>query len=161
MGRLYAISGDSGGSAGVCLEGRIIGRRPIDLVSTGETPGSAVRWSPKGDWIAYLKAKSPGAELRLVSPDGQKQRTLLEKSYDAWCFDGAGTSIYGVRRGEDRKWSLWALDVAGGAERKVSQLQLGPQIQVTHISMHPDGKRLLVTIRMEASDIWMIEGISQ
>jgi len=68
--------------------------------------------------------------------------------------------IYGVRRGEDRKWDLWALDVASGVERKVSQLAITPQIQVTHISLHPDGKRLLAAIRTESSDIWMIEGIT-
>ncbi len=135
--------------------------RPIDLVSTGNAPGSAVRWSPAGDWIAFNKASAPAAELRLVSPDGQRQRTLLKRSYDAWCFDGAGTSIYGIRRGEGRKWVLWALDVSSGAERKVSQLQLAPQTQVTHISLHPDGKRLLTAIQTESSDIWMIEGIAK
>jgi hypothetical protein len=32
---------------------------------------------------------------------------------------------------------------------------------VTHISLHPDGKRLLAAIQTESSDIWMIEGAAK
>jgi eukaryotic-like serine/threonine-protein kinase len=136
--------------------------QPVDLVTTGSSPGNAVRWSPAGDWIAYLAGAGPEtAEVRLVSPDGRRQRTLLEKAYTAWCFDRTGSHIYGVRRGDGRQWELRAVDVASGAERKIAQLEIAPEIQVTHISLHPDGKRLLASIARQFSEIWMIDGITK
>ncbi len=136
--------------------------QPIDLASTGASPGLPARWSPAGDWIGYISTASEGrAELRLVTPDGKKQRTLLENPYLAWCFDATGSRIYGVRRGDDKQWVLWAVDVGSGVERKISQLAVDPQFQVNHVSLHPDGKRLLASIQKESSDIWMIDGITK
>src|SRR6185369_11395248 len=135
---------------------------PIDLVSTGPSPGSAVRWSPAGDWIAYLATSGPQeGQVKIVSPDGRQQRILLEKAYAAWCFDSTGSHIFGVRRGDLRQWELRQVDVSSGAERKIAQLEIAPQMEVRNISLHPDGKRLLASLARESSDIWMIDGITK
>lgn len=58
-----------------------------------------------------------------------------------------------------RDWQLAAIDVATGIERRVSDVDLPPGVPgMRGISMHPDGKRFLVSIGDFSYDIWMMEG---
>jgi Tol biopolymer transport system component len=135
------------------------GGNPVDLVEGGRIPGFPVRWSPAGDWIAYSSVSPPNV-LRLVSPDGSKKRTLLENGYQAWTFDRSGSRIYGLRRGEGRRWEMWLVDVDTGVERRVVVLNIPVERDVmSSLSLHPDGTRFLAGIEIATSDLWIIEGV--
>lgn len=78
---------------GKYLADDVAGHRYGDIVvidvATGETKtiaeGSDASWSPKGDWIAYIKA----ADCMIIHPDGTGARSLFE---------------------EERKWMEWGPD---------------------------------------------------
>lgn len=87
---IYALSWSPDGKY---LAGAVAGHRYGDIVvidvATGETKtiaeGSDPSWSPKGDWIAYIKS----ADCMIVHPDGTGARSLFE---------------------EERKWMEWIPD---------------------------------------------------
>ena len=135
--------------------------QPVDLVSSGATPGFAARWSPAGDWIAYTKINPRGrrvaAGFARRSNAANAPRKVIPRLVFRW---RRLAYLWCAARRRQEMGSLGA----GRCDRrgaKVARLEIAPQIQVTHISLHPDGKRLLVTLLTEASDIWMIEGITK
>ena len=65
--------------------------------------------------------------MHLVSPDGKADRTLLKKGYQEWEFDQTGARIFGIRRGEGRKWEVWSVETATGAEHKIRNLDVPPE----------------------------------
>jgi Tol biopolymer transport system component len=132
------------------------GGTPIDLAEIGASPGLPIQWSPSGEWIAA----GPQAFLRLISPDGKVTRPLLTHGYNAWTFNSKGDRIYGARREENRRWALWSVDILTGHERKEVSLDLSPRVDLGEgLSVHPDGKRILVGAYSRPSEIWLIDGI--
>ena len=132
------------------------GGQPIDVANGGNSPGFPISWSPAGDWIAF--SPQHGQKLCLVSPDGKSERTLLNNGYWDWAFDRTGARIYGVRRGEGRKWEFWSIEVSTGIEHKIVTLDVPPEQNLYHLSLHPDGKRFLASVEITSSDIWIIDG---
>jgi serine/threonine protein kinase len=128
---------------------------PIDLAVLKGLAGGGVRWSPEGDWIAV---GPPQRELFVISPDGKARRTLRQNAYPGWCFNKTGDHIYGVARDKTRHWTLWSLDVATAAERKVVTLDVPLEARLTDLSLHPDSKRFLTTSEISNSEIWLVEG---
>ncbi|MDQ2947328.1 MAG: protein kinase [Acidobacteriota bacterium] len=132
------------------------GSAPVDILTVkSNTPGFPVKWSPSGDWIAY----SAMGELSIVTPDGKSNRTLREKGFPGGAFSNDGSRIYGLRRGEGRKWELYEVQIPSGVERRLTAIDLPPAYEMRGMSLHPDGKRYLSTVRKVSSDIWLVDGL--
>jgi len=133
------------------------GGEPVDIYTAKEpTPGFPVNWSPAGDLIAFLT--EGGGDLHVISTDGKTDRVLSKGGYRTFSFGPGGRSIFGLRRGERRQWELWSIDVAAGIEKKLVTLDVAIDKRLFNVNLHPDGKRLLVTVETETSDIWTIDG---
>lgn len=130
------------------------GGQPVDVVAVNQGPGFSIQWSPANNGIAYSTA---GGELSMTSIDGKSQRVLSKSSYAAWTFDRQGSHIYGLRRGEGRKWQVWRIDAVSGVERRIVVLDTPVDVELRTLSMHPDAKRFLATYTTSSSDIWLID----
>jgi len=121
-------------------------------------------WSPDGSWIAYQTNDA----VRLVSPDGVRQRFLTASDIPAygwttslvWSRDGG--SLYTIRRMADRTLQMVAIDTAAGGVRVVSTLGSDfyfgtPTDPGLRFTLAPDGKSLLGTIVRTRTDLWILE----
>ena len=63
---------------------------------------------------------------------------------------------------ERAQWQLWAVDVATGRDRRLSNvdLPLGTE-NVVSFSLHPDGTRFLTSAGGLKTDIWMLKGFDR
>jgi len=71
-------------------------------------------------------------------------------------------SIYRNTSGDGARWQLWAVDVATGRERLVTRIDVPDSTQqVNGFSLHPDGKRILISTVSNPADIWMLKGFDK
>jgi Tol biopolymer transport system component len=154
----------------------------INRVGTADPPrmlahgieGIIPAWSPDGQWIAYQT--NANRDLRLVSPDGARQRVLAKADpslhrngvgWDSalvsalvWSRD-SGT-LYSIRRTHDRMVQMVANDAVTGAFRVVSTLGhdfyfATPTDPGLRFTLAPDGKSFLGTIVRTHTDLWILE----
>ncbi len=140
---------------------------PPRLIAHG-TEGVIPAWSPRGDWIAYRTRDA----IRLVSPDGARQRVLTASNVSrdrsgyewdtayVWSHDGG--SLYSIRRMSDRSLQLVAIDATTGAVRVVSTLGAdfyfgAPTDPGLRFTLAPDGQSFLATIVRARTDLWILE----
>jgi Tol biopolymer transport system component len=138
--------------------------RPVVLAKVQRVTWSdypLASWSPAGDWIAYPDPEG----IRLVSPDGSRNRLLTSRRLVVFGFSGDGRRLVGVARVPDaaeRQWDLLEVDVATGKDRVLAPLQLPNGTQsLAGFSLHPDGTRFLVSAPVWPYDIWLIEGLDR
>jgi hypothetical protein len=74
-----------------------------------------VRWSPRGDWIAF----DDSADLRIVSPDGKQDRILNARHWATYGWSSDGAALYGITALDNRRL-MWA--VAPGRETRLADL---------------------------------------
>ena len=125
-------------------------------------------WSPDGGWIAYMAA---GA-VRLVSPDGTRQRVLattdMSRDVTRYGWDSAlvwsrdGATLYSTRRTEDRVVQMVAIDAVTGAVRVVSTLGTDfyfatPNSPGLRFTLAPDGASFLGTIVRTRTNLWILQ----
>ena len=119
---------------------------------------SVALWSPTGDWIAY---PAPDG-IDLISPDGKSGRNLTARKFQAYSFSRDGGQIYGIfhnTTGPGAQWQLYSVSLNGGAERFLAPIDIPPSASlVVGSSLHPDGKRFLVSIAKFPYKIMMLEG---
>ena len=119
---------------------------------------SVALWSPTGEWIAY---PAPDG-IDLVSPDGKSGRNLTARKFQAYSFSRDGSQLYGIfhnTKGPGAQWQLYSVSVNGGAQRLLAPVDLPPTADlVVGSSLHPDGKRFLVSIAKFPYRIMMLEG---
>jgi hypothetical protein len=138
------------------------GATPIPIPNAKPFPGSydSAEWSPAGDWILY-----PADGMYLVSPEGENAHKLTSHRFSASAFSKDGRTVYGIFRntmGEGPEWLLYSVDVKTGAEKIIGPVDLpGSTNAVAGFSIHPDGKRALISIAKWPFDIWMLEGFNQ
>jgi hypothetical protein len=79
-----------------------------------------------------------------------------------------GSQLYGVfhnTAGQGAQWQLYSVNVSTGAERFLTPLDLPASVSsvlgFSLFSLHPDGKRFLVSIARFPYSIWMLEGFDQ
>ncbi|HEY1337306.1 MAG TPA: protein kinase [Bryobacteraceae bacterium] len=122
------------------------------------SPQSPPQWSPDGQWIAWGERDA----IKLISPDGKEKRSLgTHGGYVSWSRDSK--ELYQLRRAEEGRWRLSALDVKTGAEKMLSDygpdaILLSPSNPSFPLSLSPDGKSLATTLLNYRSDIWLMEG---
>jgi eukaryotic-like serine/threonine-protein kinase len=119
---------------------------------------SVALWSPAGDWIAY---PAPDG-IDLISPDGKSARSLTSRKFQAYCFSRDGSQLYGIfhnTAGPGAQWQLYSVSLNSAAERLLAPIDLPPSASlVVGSSLHPDGKRFLVSIAKFPYRIMMLEG---
>jgi hypothetical protein len=115
-------------------------------------------WSPAGDWIAY----AAGAELRVISPDGTRKRTVSRQEPIAAVWSHDGRTLYAFKQSKDDAARLVAIDVQNDKERFLTEIRddvvlgshLAPGLRMT---LHPDGRRILTTGFREHTELWILE----
>jgi Tol biopolymer transport system component len=127
-------------------------------------------WSPDGEWIAY----QAGRNVRLVSPDGARQRILApltiffdmngEAAQNALVWSRDSKSLYSTRQTDDRVLQIVSIDAGSGAVRVVSTL--GADVYFAahdglRFTLAPDGKSFLGTIVRTHTDLWILENFAR
>lgn len=140
------------------------GGKPASLAENGSEAGAGgydsggvTDWSSTGEWISYQSSKG----LELVAPDFRRTRLLSPSRYRYFAFSRDGATLFALRRSESRKWQLAVFDVASGMERPPRDLPIPAGSGLSNITVHPDGKRLLVTLSTPRQDIWIMENFAQ
>ena len=78
-------------------------------------------WSPRGDLIAFTKIAG-NFRIGVIRPDGSGERLLTNSWHDegpSWAPNGRALIFYRNARGSGRG-SIWAIDAAGGNERRIA-----------------------------------------
>ena len=120
--------------------------------------GGVSRWSPDGNWIAYVTAGT----LRVISPEGGPPRVLLEGGtsffdpipfFAEWSADSR--TVYFKVRDTLGVPGIWSVPVSGGAPRLLVRFD-----DATRLSLRPefatDGERFFFTIGTQESDLWVM-----
>jgi Tol biopolymer transport system component len=120
-------------------------------------------WSPDGRWILVRRE----ANVSLLASDGSSERPLFSTSglteFARLLFSRDGREVMMLRRDMSAAgrgaWKLFATDVASGAERVMTTVDLpGTAQNLAGLSLSPDGKRLYTSYADASFDIWMLEG---
>jgi hypothetical protein len=118
-------------------------------------------WSPTGEWLVLANPQG----LALISPDGRSIRQLSRRRISPFGFTRDGRQVLGIYRNPSLsgpEWQLISLDVATGSEKFLAPLNLPGSVDgLSGFSLHPDGKRLLVSAAKWPYEIWMLEGFDQ
>jgi serine/threonine protein kinase len=150
------------------------GRNEVYVVSKidtgwGETQqlthdgGRFPKWSPVGDSIVYIS----GAELKIIGYGDKKIRNLVNSQddinfakpeYPAWSLDGE--TVYYIAMDNQADVSIWAVSTEGGEpEQKV--IFDDPYKPIGLFNLSTDSQRFYFTIRLNESNIWVMDLISQ
>jgi hypothetical protein len=133
-----------------------------DPVVLAQNAGTYPRWSPKGDWIASIGNERG---LTLVSADGAQRKDVGSGTWllHGWSTDG--TTLYGIRRSDDRRLELVAL--RDGAETVMADMGRYPaafsfgaavgSIPLRGFTMAADRRSFLTSVIRPTSDIWLID----
>jgi hypothetical protein len=121
-----------------------------------------VAWSPDGRSILTAGQQ---AGLFLLSADGTTERRVSSRvgqGRPTFGFSRNGQTVLYLEQnttGAGAPWRLWAIDVATGAERVITDVLLPPTAgDAAGFSLHPDGTRFLTSIANWPFDLWMLEG---
>jgi serine/threonine protein kinase len=120
------------------------------------------QWSPSGEWIAYVV----NSGIRLVSPDGARQRQLSSTHPLALAWSSDAQHVYAIADGPDHRATFSSIDINTGAERAIRtfdpDVTFGtPWNPGVRASLAPDGSSLLTTVWRPHADIWMLEGFDR
>ena len=122
-------------------------------------------WSPDGQWIKFVDARTPGAGWTLSSPDGKTLRAFGELATVEMTFSPDSRRLYGIRVEPDRR-TLYSLDIATKAAKTIGEIARdfvpasysNPGIR---LSLSPDGNSILYPATRKSSSLWMMEGFPQ
>jgi Tol biopolymer transport system component len=160
-GNSIAYYAESDGKPAV-MKIRVGSLHPPDLVTYVATP-RPVRWSPKGDWIAWDDA----AKLTLVSPEGKRRRIVSQKQWFTYGWSKEGDALFGISLSENHHLVIGRIDAA--SERETTVVDLGPapamldlaQVETDFpyrgFSLRPDGQSFLTSALGIKGDIWLLE----
>ena len=128
------------------------------------TGGALPEWSPDGQWIKFVDARS-GASWSLISPDGKTLRSYGEPRTIDMTFSADSKRLYGIRVEPDRR-TLFSLEIATKEVKTIGEISKdftpssysNPGIR---LSLSPDGKSILYPATRRSSSLWMMEGFAQ
>jgi len=141
---------------------RVGSLHPPDLVTYVAKP-TPVRWSPKGDWIAW----DDGGKLTLVSPDGKQRKIASRKQWFTYGWSKDGDALIGIGMSENHHLIVGRIDAS--SERETTTTDLGPAPAMLDLaqfetdfpyrgfSLHPDGQSFLTSALGIKGDIWLLE----
>jgi len=158
-GNFIAYYGTRAGKS-VMLKARLGSDQPPEMVT--EVSQFPVRWSPRGDWIAYRLRR----ELRIISPDMQQNRAISDQVWETYGWAKDGSALYGMRFDEKRRQILARIDLTG-KETKIADLGPVPAafdfadffnlLSYRGFSLNPDGKSFLTSVFRAKSQIYLME----
>jgi eukaryotic-like serine/threonine-protein kinase len=144
------------------LKARVGSNRASELV-TEIAVTNPVRWSPRGDWIAW----NDDRKLTLVSPDGKQRRLLSEKEWFTYGWSKDGNSIYGISMSGNRHLYVSRIEITSSREDVVTDLgplpaamdlaRFADDFPYRGFSLHPDGKSFLTSALDIKGDIWLLQ----
>ncbi|MHC4991427.1 MAG: TolB family protein, partial [Planctomycetota bacterium] len=118
--------------------------------------------APDGRRLAFFESPQDGkpAVLKTIPASGGESHDLFTLHEEQPMFWGVGISwtpdgrhvVIGGSRVGDNPDELWVIPSTGGEPRKLS---LG--IQVSQMSLHPDGRRVAFTSRTGGQEVWVME----
>jgi Tol biopolymer transport system component len=122
-------------------------------------------WSPDGQWIKFIDARTPGAGWTLSSPDGKTLRSYGEPNTIEMTFSADSKRLYGIRVEPDRR-TLFSLDIATKEVRTIGEISKdfvpssynNPGVR---LSLSPDGKSILYPVARRTFSLWMMEGFDR
>ncbi len=141
VGRKWEVAKSASGGGG----------HPVHLADGGG-PLSRLEWSPTGQWICF----STGDQIYAIPAEGGTPRLLL-KGAAAFTFKRDGSNILAVRRAKDWSWELLTVRVQDGLESRPLALNLPSEALLAGARLHPDGKRMVLTVTQWKRDIWILD----
>jgi eukaryotic-like serine/threonine-protein kinase len=122
-------------------------------------------WSPDGQWIKFVDARTASAGWTLSSPDGKTLRNYGEPNTIDMTFSADSKRLYGIRVEPDRR-TLFSLDIATKQVKTIGEISKdftpasysNPGVR---LSLSPDGTSILYPATRIASSLWMMEGFDQ
>lgn len=115
--------------------------------------------SPDGN-LAYTSSQG----LHILASDGKGDRLLSPRVPAGRPVGGqfgeGGQVFYRLRYGGE-DWGLDVVDVQTGTVRRTIRFEVDPSDVINSFSVHPDGKRVLLTTGGLRYDLWMVEGFAQ
>ena len=128
----------------------------------------AVTVSPDGRYLSLSTADTISPEnggnranvIRLVPTSGGETRDLLLGLLDWWTYPAwtpDGQTILFIKRtagAAGQKRELWQVPFAGGAPRKIN---LGMDLELRDMQVHPEGRRIVFTAGQRSTEIWAMD----
>jgi Tol biopolymer transport system component len=120
------------------------GSRPVRLAGGGEDGPldtillAPLSWSPDGEEVTFSGINT----IYLVKADGSGARPLNVADAEAPVYAPDGRVI-AFSRGNDREAAIWTVDLASGAQHRVTPSRRG--LKMVPSSFSPDGSLLLAT----------------
>jgi serine/threonine protein kinase len=126
---------------------------------------SLPEWSPDGQWIKFVDARTDNPGWSVMSPDGKTLRSLGEPNTVDMTFSSDSKRLYGIRVERDRR-TLFSLDIATKEIKTIGEISRdftpasynNPGIR---LSVSPDGKSILYPALRRSISLWMMEGFEQ
>jgi len=128
------------------------GGEPVLMKATWAYPGDH---SPDGRWISY------GAEdgIHLMSADGKQDRVIrADRNASMTQFGAGGKLLYIMPFGAP---VLTVLDADSGRDVRTIRFDIGAGPTGSASSVHPDGKRVLLSVGGRHYNLWMVEGFAR
>ena len=139
---------------------------PLQLTNTKDGNSTRPRWSPDGEWIAFLSKRGEKTQIYLIRAGGGEAWALTEAKEDAsgfaWAPDGRSIAFwmtdpeseedeqrvkkygsFAVEDAEYRQRHLWLVtlpDISGSVEAE--RLTEGDDFTVSSFAWSPDGTRI-------------------
>jgi Tol biopolymer transport system component len=132
------------------------GGRAIPIIE-GCDADAPVDWSRTGDAIAYADAGG----LHVVSPEGKDHRRIVAARPVSFVFAQDGANIHVLRGSLQRGWQLATLSARDGSEVSSNALPVPSRSEACCLSLHPDGKRIGLSVGITKRDIWLLERLDR
>jgi Tol biopolymer transport system component len=122
-------------------------------ISDGDIDFKQLRWSPKGDKIAFLR----GNELWFVNPDGTEEKKIPThshyiKSFE-WNHDGSKITYFTSETIYSECTSLWVMDFIAGTETRILNMAGSGICWVGYdINWSPDGRMIAFIVSGSAGE---------
>ncbi|OLE54899.1 MAG: hypothetical protein AUG51_06065 [Acidobacteria bacterium 13_1_20CM_3_53_8] len=128
------------------------GSQPPRAFTTSAQSSNSPRWSPDGQYLAFLSSRPAGTETNANAPGASTMQTpsatpTPASSPTAPASPGI-TSAQATAAAETPRSQIYLLPMQGGEARRVTNLKNG----VNSFQWSPDGTRFVVVSRIGASD---------
>jgi serine/threonine protein kinase len=159
-GNWIAYYGARGGRPAL-MKARVGANAPAEFLGY-MSRNEPVRWSPRGDWIVFRDGES----LRIISPDGKRNRVISEHVWETYGWSKDGAMLYGIGYNGNGRLVVASVDLASERETQIADLGPPPpafyfaedesQLPYRGFSLHPDGKSFLTSVFRAKTQIYLL-----